>query len=114
MARHFGIKPPSISDWINRGTIDKAKLDELFTYFADVVGPDHWDTTRSIAKNSAHAVNQSAATYHLPQRHARPLVQELIAIAERIDDAGINRLIGMATLLADSQPHVKAKPRSSA
>lgn len=44
VARHFKIKPPSVSDWIKRGTIDKAKLDDLFAYFSDVVGPDHWGT----------------------------------------------------------------------
>ena len=42
IARHFGIKPPSIHDWIKRGVIAKDKLPELFAYFSDVVGPDHW------------------------------------------------------------------------
>lgn len=42
IARHFGIKPPSIHDWFNKGTISKDKLPELFRYFADVVGPEHW------------------------------------------------------------------------
>ncbi len=38
----FGVKPPSIQDWIKRGTIDKAKLPALWQYFSDVVGPEHW------------------------------------------------------------------------
>ena len=42
IARHFGVKPPSIHDWIRRGVIGKDKLPELFRYFSDVVGPDHW------------------------------------------------------------------------
>lgn len=46
LARHFGVKPPSIQDWINRGTIDKAKLPGMWAYFADVVGPEHWGLTR--------------------------------------------------------------------
>lgn len=42
IARHFGIKTPSIYDWFNKGSIDKSKLPELWRYFSDVVGPDHW------------------------------------------------------------------------
>lgn len=42
VAREFGVKPPSIQDWINRGTIGKEKLPLLWVYFADVVGPEHW------------------------------------------------------------------------
>lgn len=42
IARHFGIKPPSIYDWINRGTITKDKLPKIWDYFSDVVGLDHW------------------------------------------------------------------------
>lgn len=42
VAAHFGVKPPSIQDWIKRGTIGKARLPELWAYFADVVGPEHW------------------------------------------------------------------------
>ncbi|MEV9065274.1 hypothetical protein AB0132_08105 [Klebsiella quasipneumoniae] len=40
--RHFKIKPPSIHDWINKGSISKEKLPELWHYFSDVVGPEHW------------------------------------------------------------------------
>lgn len=42
IARHFGIKPPSIHDWIKKGSISKDKLPELWRYFSDVVGPEHW------------------------------------------------------------------------
>lgn len=42
LAEHFGVKPPSVQDWVRRGTIDKDKLVELWAYFADVVGPEHW------------------------------------------------------------------------
>lgn len=42
IADHFDVRPPSIHDWINRGTIDKGKLSELWRYFSDVVGPSHW------------------------------------------------------------------------
>jgi len=42
MAVHFNVKAPSIQGWVNRGTIDKSKLPELWAYFADVVEPSHW------------------------------------------------------------------------
>lgn len=42
VARHFKIKPPSIHDWIKKGSISKDKLPELWNYFSDVVGPEHW------------------------------------------------------------------------
>lgn len=42
VATHFGVKPPSIQDWIHRGTISKEKLPKLWAYFGDVVGPEHW------------------------------------------------------------------------
>lgn len=42
MAEHFGVAPPSIQDWVNRGTIDKSRLPDLWDYFKDVVGASHW------------------------------------------------------------------------
>lgn len=45
IARHFGIKPPSLVDWVKKGSIDKSKLPEVWRYFSDVVGPEHWGMT---------------------------------------------------------------------
>lgn len=42
IARHFGVKPPSIHDWMKKGSIDKSKLPELWAYFSDVVSAEHW------------------------------------------------------------------------
>lgn len=42
LAKHFKVAPPSVQDWVNRGTIDKEKLPGLWEYFNDVVGPEHW------------------------------------------------------------------------
>ncbi|WP_045952833.1 S24 family peptidase [Achromobacter xylosoxidans] len=42
IARHFNVRPPSIHDWIKKGSISKDKLPELWRYFSDVVGPEHW------------------------------------------------------------------------
>lgn len=42
VAAHFKVRPPSLHDWINKGTISKEKLPELWHYFSDVVEPGHW------------------------------------------------------------------------
>lgn len=42
VAATFGVKPPSVSDWMSKGTIGKDKLVALWKYFEDVVGPEHW------------------------------------------------------------------------
>lgn len=42
VARAFGIKQPSISDWIKSGRIGKQHIDKLVEYFSDVVPPSHF------------------------------------------------------------------------
>lgn len=42
VARVFEVKPPSVQDWMNKGTIGKDKLPALWHYFSDVAGPEHW------------------------------------------------------------------------
>lgn len=103
VARHFKIKPPSISDWISRGTIDKAKLDELFSYFSDVVGPEHWGISPNrIARR--HEIQEERAAYH-----ARSLVKTVCDLAEQINDDGLRELIGFARCLTGTHPTTKAK-----
>lgn len=45
VARHFGVREPSIQDWVKRGTIDKGKLPALWMYFSDAVDMAHWGVT---------------------------------------------------------------------
>lgn len=45
VARHFGVKAPSVHGWIKTGAISKDKLPELWRYFSDVAGPEHWGLT---------------------------------------------------------------------
>lgn len=47
IAQHFGIEPPSIHDWIKKGSISKDKLPELWDYFSDVVGKEHWGISKT-------------------------------------------------------------------
>jgi hypothetical protein len=41
-ARAMGVQPPSVTDWINYGRLDKKHLDALVAYFSDVAGLDFW------------------------------------------------------------------------
>lgn len=59
VAAYFGVKPPSVQDWINRGTIGKEKLPKLWAYFADVVGPEHWGLSSAEAPYPTDGVVQS-------------------------------------------------------
>ena len=47
IAREFDMKPPSLTDWVKKGSISKDKLPKLWKYFSDVVGPDHWGLEKS-------------------------------------------------------------------
>jgi transcriptional regulator with XRE-family HTH domain len=42
LARHFGVTPQSVQDWLKRGVVGKDKLFALLDLFRDVVGPEHW------------------------------------------------------------------------
>lgn len=42
VADEFGVRPPSVQDWINYGRIGKQHLNRLVTFFADVAEPSHW------------------------------------------------------------------------
>lgn len=42
LARHFGVSPASVHDWVTRGTVGKERLIEIWRLFADAVPPEHW------------------------------------------------------------------------
>lgn len=64
LARAFKIKPPSVYAWTRHGRIDKKHLDGLISYFADVVGPEHWGITGPMRRDGAE-VNESLPVYSL-------------------------------------------------
>ena len=47
IAREFDMKPPSLVDWVKKGSISKDKLPKLWKYFSDVVGPEHGGLTKA-------------------------------------------------------------------
>lgn len=42
VARDLHVEPNVVYGWIRTGSISKERLPELWVYFEDVVGPDHW------------------------------------------------------------------------
>lgn len=105
VARHFGVKPPSISDWINRGTIRKDRIDELVGYFSDVVGPEHWGI-------GSYRVKESRAACSVRPHHDRLMVQRLCELAEKIDDTGLTGLIEVAQCFVKTHP-LRQKPKAA-
>lgn len=42
LANEFGVRQPSVSEWIKFGRISKSHIPKLIEFFSDVAGPDHW------------------------------------------------------------------------
>ena len=51
VAREFGIKQPSLSDWIKTGRIGKHHISKLIEYFSDVVPPSHFGIDNMVLSN---------------------------------------------------------------
>lgn len=91
IARHFEIKPPSIHDWIKKGSISKDKLPELWKYFSDVVGPEHWgledfpsqETMKSTKNFNAESERVSDA-YQSATEERRIIIDYLLSIDDAV------------------------------
>lgn len=53
VAREFGIKPPSVTGWVQTGRIAKEHLGKLVEYFSDVVPPAHFGMGEAVASHTA-------------------------------------------------------------
>jgi len=42
VAAAFGVRQPSVSEWLRYGRVAKKHIPALVNYFSDVVGPEHW------------------------------------------------------------------------
>ena len=107
VASHFGIKTPSIYDWMKKGSIGKEKLQRLFEYFSDVVGPEHWGIDDSNWLLEGKAIEgefkrlEDQKIVQLPEPKDA-LMDELVSIADRLTDRGKIELIGMAKALCSA------------
>lgn len=75
VAHHFGIKVPSIYTWIKNGTISKDKLPELWNYFADVAGPEHWGLHEFPVQNLQLEAKEECSIYEINQRTPKGYVR---------------------------------------
>ena len=95
MALHFKVAQPSIQSWVNRGTIDKAKLQELWAYFSDVVGPSHWGLSQALPVTQPSAQPSTAAALDtvltalaaLPRDRRHALQADWLALLSAPDSA---------------------------
>ena len=60
LARHFGIKSSSVSEWRKTGKISKEKIAPLIDFFSDVAGPEHWGLS-NLTSSGVAIGNQSDA-----------------------------------------------------
>ncbi|MCA3000285.1 MAG: helix-turn-helix transcriptional regulator [Rhodocyclaceae bacterium] len=64
VARYFGVKAPSVSDWIKFGRIDKRHLERLFDFFSDVCDMAFWGLTGPLGGVVAPNVDQERTAYN--------------------------------------------------
>ncbi|EAX3299502.1 hypothetical protein JYN54_09705 [Salmonella enterica subsp. enterica serovar Muenchen] len=91
IARHFEIKPPSIHDWIKKGSISKDKLPELWRYFSDVVGPEHWgledfpnQETMKLTKNFNAESGRVSDAYQSATEERRIIIDYLLSLGDAV------------------------------
>lgn len=82
IAAHFKVKTPSIYDWVNKGTIAKDKLPELWKYFSDVVGMDHWGVDLEIPLLTNEQIN-SAKIRSPSQQEKRNILYKVLTGEQR-------------------------------
>lgn len=92
IAAHFGVKPPSVQAWVQRGTVSKSRLSELFAYFADVVGPEHWGMrpeelgvqTPPAQPTTPVIASEPAAAGYAETARRENFLQQLVAIVQSL------------------------------
>lgn len=106
LAREFKIKPPSIAGWISTGRISKPNFEKLRLFFADVVGPEHWDL---IADAKPHAREGSPVPYYRPQSDEETW---LIAAYRKADRNMKAAMLAIARLVLPECPTDLSKRRT--
>jgi len=105
LADRFKVKPPSVQGWIATGRIDKTKMIELITFFADVVPASHWglgDGTILVI-DEAHRSSDSDSNGGLELEGAAEVAMTAVPAADRSDRVAIGKSL-----------FDKATPRSQA
>lgn len=120
IARHFEMAPASLFDWMNKGTVSKEKLPELWRYFSDVAGPDHWGISagewpvelsdRLAIDGESHHIGEDSPipVLRLPvkaEKTERELaIERLMNMVDALDLARIGQLTERAAQLLNEMP----------
>ena len=82
IASEFGIQPPSLYDWMDRGTIDKEHFSTLWKFFSDVVPASHWGITAEdlevLNASTPKAAEPPPPTYIVHQTTHLPPAESLL------------------------------------
>lgn len=124
VARHFGIRTPSIYDWFKKGSIGKEKLPELFRYFSDVVGYQHWGLSetewpiglscQAEQGNQLPETQASAPAISIkPKSRHQERIDEIVALLQQTDMEGLAVILDRARDAARDYPLVKKTPNLS-
>lgn len=97
VARVFGIKQPSLSDWIKSGRIGKQHIQKLLEYFSDVVEPSHFGIENL-------KINQNKITHLTEQGHTHMV---------DVSDKSITKRIAIAEGTVHFPPEVYAQIQAS-
>ena len=129
IALHFGIKTPSVYDWVKKGSISKDKLPELFRYFSDVVDYAHWGMTedewpaglktrQAGDEKTKEAVNQEdspqATAVIKPKTRRQERIDMIVELLHQTDMEGLAVILDRARDAGRDYPAAKQTPASSA
>lgn len=134
IARHFAMKPPSLADWVKKGSVSKDKIPDLYRYFSPVADcfhwgmtPDEWPAGLSAAPPRAGATHLLAHTkpgpgyvlnaaterhipFQRPQKAQRTIDEERVAeIASKLDDTGLGMLLKSAEDILEARQNAILK-----
>jgi len=90
VADHFGVKPPSVQDWIKFGRIGKRHLNELVRWFSDVVPASHWGIDQeareahSGGRLTANQGKPALGASSIPKKGPSEVQSSLIQSSERL------------------------------
>lgn len=100
VARHFGISSSSVTQWIKTGRIGKQHLEELVSYFDDVVEPSHW---------GMNIILSMKLHYDDSNLIDAGVVIKIIENLRRVNDAGAERILRFSE---STLQRYQRKPRS--
>lgn len=110
VARELGVEPNVVYGWIRTGSISKERLPDLWLYFGDVVGPDHWGiSTKELDFFRKRLDSSPSWPFELTS------LEEVLSLSpqqlEKLDHILAGVLMGLRSQSPDNQTTLKSKKR---